>query len=366
MQMSDEDVAFRRLSKLEEVPPLTALKDTFLLFFQFCKEAVFQIAIKPTSSPRIFEDDVPSRDACNGPDVYGLVVHHGLRRDSCTGTPVADLSICFLSPPLLDIVIPWWFTLTQSQLKKNECLQKKGGRSGIRTIRCCEDEYELLHQFVAMFSSCAKDNSTWKVDPARHPVPIELRCYFTRVLVPLLFPHQKVLMSSEILNIVKQGLGGNSEPGSSEMTEDSMVLRMIKRFKAEGVELVRNRQHETALEPFRKAVKMCSLSRTESAVKLAAQCHLNMAICWLALAISAPATSQDVKANQTIEGCESALELLKPEDVVMRAKAYYRKGLALEILKQKTAAEMALTSSCALSNDTAIHDALARVKSMPN
>jgi tetratricopeptide (TPR) repeat protein len=88
-----------------------------------------------------------------------------------------------------------------------------------------------------------------------------------------------------------------------------------------------------------------------------AQCHLNMALCLLHLKTPA-------NIIEAVICCDAAIELLQlPDQATWRAKAYYRKGQALELSGDLSAAVEAITSAAAASpDDEAIRQALAKLK----
>jgi hypothetical protein len=240
IQMSKEKKFISRSRKGAGVPPMIALKDTVMFFFQVQGEERMQL-IRP------------------GSDVVALILHHGVRRDHRNGGVAADLSVCILTTQILDDVVPWWME----------------NGADVHGIKCEPDEYDLFQQFVRLLASRAKDADSWTVPPRRAHAPAQLKRHFVRLLFPPLYAPDDTF--NELNDrIVKSLKGGGT--GRSRFDE-------LKSLKEEGASLVRQARHEEAIERFQSAV-VCYMGlggeKSKAANEaLAAQCYLNIALCLL-------------------------------------------------------------------------------------
>ena len=312
LQMSQEEKFQSRTWQQKDIPPLTALKDTAMYFFQ-----------KP--------DDV-AFGLCVGEATHGVIIHHGIRREHRTGIPAADISICFLNADGSTNDVVYWF-------------QREIAHPNLSNIVCNPAEYELLKMYVAMFTARAKDASSWATKPASNPVPKELRSHFVRLLFPPLFAHQKVTAQSVEANIAAR-------------KHDVSIEEHMQQLKDKGAALVREKRHAEAVQHYQSAVVRFVTSKEESTAateRLAALCYLNLALCLLE-----PADA--TKAAKVPEICDKALELLKESDGALRAKARYRKALALELQGDAEGAKKELSGALSITpEDGVIQKALARL-----
>ena len=121
-------------------------------------------------------------------------------------------------------------------------------------------------------------------------------------------------------------------------------------------------RHSEAIAPYRHAIVKFNRNRQDrddagaDAKLLAAQCHMNIALCLLQPKVSENST-------EAVICCDAALELLLPGQAAWRAKAYYRKGQALELSGDLPSAVQAFTHAAAASPaDETICQALAKLK----
>lgn len=189
--------------------------------------------------------------------VVAVICHHGIRREHRYGTVAADLSFCFLTPAILDLVVPWW----QSS--------SSGHESGIRVQH---DEYALIQQFVQLLAVRSKDAVDWKVPPSRAPVPAHLQKYFTRVLFPPLFTPDRCISVRAREVALEKGTGGKLG-----------LEQEMRTLKDEGALLVRQRHHAEAISRYQSAIVKYIQAQAESpaVAQLAVQCYLNIALCVL-------------------------------------------------------------------------------------
>lgn len=327
IQMSDEEKFISRSRELHQIPALIALKDTAMFFFQRQDDAIMQIAVSEDGKDH---------------NVHAIALHHGVRREVCNGTPVADVSICFLEFGFLQEVLPWWQTTYDPR--------SANGGSGMRNVMCTTSEYELLKQFVKLLASRAKDQGTWTTPPKRHAVPKKLRHRFVRVLFPPLFAHEKILNRTLL----------DAATSAGQDRKSLTLAEQIRALKDKGSKLVKEGRHSEAIGPYRQAVVRFGRHRKEKddddAKLLAAQCHLNMALCLLH-----PKTPES--STEAVICCDAALGLLLPSQTAWRAKAYYRKGQALELSGDMASAIHAYTSAKVASPaDDTISRALAKLQ----
>ncbi|KAJ1460001.1 hypothetical protein M885DRAFT_510505 [Pelagophyceae sp. CCMP2097] len=200
MQLTNEEevaAASKNEKKVALEAPLVEVKGTVAYLFQQPDDAWIQIA---------------TVDDRGNVGVHALVIHHGMRREHRTGTPAADISICFLSPENLTDVVPWWEWVTTAKAAPGQ------GAVEPKTMQCSREEFALLQDFVQLLSARANDAATCKAppmqetraanqnlskgcqgrrgetrgaskdDPRRGTVPEELRHHFTRFLCPPLIP----------------------------------------------------------------------------------------------------------------------------------------------------------------------------------
>ncbi|KAK3246463.1 hypothetical protein CYMTET_20555 [Cymbomonas tetramitiformis] len=325
LQMSDEEKFVSRSRSGNSLPPLVALKDTLMFFFQRPEEIFFQITVL---------DEHGSGEN----NVHAVVVHHGLRREHRFGTPAADVSICFLTMDCLHEVVPW-FT---------------GKQNGCRSIITSKQEYTLLQGFVHLLAARAKDPVHWKNPPERCSVPANLQQHFVRALLPPLFKHQKAIAKDFGVAI----RDAHTIPPSSERLED-----VLKQAKGAGVDSVRKGEYARAKACFRRAVVTfnkasngCKANPSMESLQLIATCYLNLAHC------SLKSESSEEAAAEALVCCDNALGLLGTQEVALRAKARFRKGLALEMQKKLSVAETELAAAANMVTDEAIIVALTRVR----
>jgi hypothetical protein len=330
LQMSEDEKRVR-LNAPMLVPPLIALKDTLISIFQMQDIIAILFCVS--------EDGTGKNPLTGNSNCAAIAINHGVRREVRYGTPAADLSICFLEPSFLDQVVPWWQATYPPAANPPNCME----------IFCSTREFELLKLFVGLLASRAKDRMTWKTPPKRHEVPLKLRRRFVRVLFPFLFAHEKILnrtMSSKVPRDLRQ----------------LPLAENIKAVKDQGNLLVKAGKHSEAIGRYSQAIHVFAFARVHEDInedtKLQiAQCHLNMALCLLHS--RTPANITDA-----VTCCDEALELLQlPGQATWRAKAYYRKGQALELSGDLSSAVDAITSAAAASpHDEAIRQALAKLK----
>ena len=216
------------------------------------------------------------------------------------------------------------------------------------------EEYELLQSFVRALRTRAKDDANWKTPPSRAPLPKHVRKYFVRVLVPPLFAHQKV----QVEMISKWNM---SNVPSEDARKKETLEQTMTEAKVGGSRLVAEGQHHLAIDYYQHAIVAFTRdnanNETPKAKRLAAQCHLNLALCLLA--------PQDAtKAPEAIICCDAALGLLEANELALRAKALYRKGQALELQSKLELAIMVVLSNAhaASPNEANIRAALERVR----
>lgn len=137
-------------------------------------------------------------------------------------------------------------------------------------------------------------------------------------------------------------------------------------MKEEGTRLLAAGQPVAAVEAFRHALNEHNRSSMKSdTVDVAVACHLNSALCGLRIADSIPLQQSD-NAREVLISCDSALRLLgqlEAPSTKLRAKALYRRGLALEILGEQAGALSALDEARELLGDAEIVAAYDRVRS---
>ena len=147
-------------------PPLIALKDSVMFFFQCSEEKVFQFELP--------------EGGC-----HAISILHGLRQEHRTGTFAADVSFCFLQTEFLADVISW--------CQQNGLVSSAGKEINVRRILCQQDEFDLLKDVVAWLASRAKDRKHWSKNTHRTVIPSRLRQHFIRVLLPPLCAHAEEL-----------------------------------------------------------------------------------------------------------------------------------------------------------------------------
>lgn len=330
-QMSPKERFISRSRTGPDVPPLIALKDSVMMFFQFQDEVAFHLSVPDVSNPTL-------------PNMKVLVLHHGIRREHRSGTIVADLSFCFLSEGSKAKVVPWW----QSVCKEHS----SRGQSAGRHILCAEAEIALCQQFVSLFASRAKDITTWLHPPNRRVVPQRLRRHFDRVLFPPLFAHETALV--ELFSSAMASTSGEAK------------LDVMRQFKDEGSAFIKLKDYRKAADSYQQALSFFltspeiierkaqgTLGAAESL--LSAQCYLNLALCLLRLS----------EPREVVVCCEAAHGLLMASEHALLSKCHYRMGLALEQLADFPASETAFAAALEVApGDEGILKCLTRVRSL--
>ncbi|CAE8638648.1 unnamed protein product [Polarella glacialis] len=348
LQMSQAEKYISRSRNGCDVPPLIALKDSLMFFFQVPEDRLFHLAVLEEGQT----------DNIGTPNVCGLVLHHGLRQEHRTGLPAADISLCFLDESILNEVLSHWF----------ELLESHGKRDSMRNIIMTPAEFELRKQLSKLLVLRRK----WDVP---HPeLPAALRPHFERILVQPLFAHQSVI-AKEMGSFTKACL-------ESQKTESDSLAR----DKEKGVGLIAQGKFQDAIGCFRSGINAFrnrnqSKQRPEQ-LGLAVACYLNIAHSELKLAERAPLPSQrQAHAKEVLCSCDCAVELLKevqatgPSGSVagqgalaaQLTKVAYRKGLALEILGDLEGARRLLQEASkgeSTDKQGSIAAALARVSSL--
>lgn len=303
MQMSPQERFIARSRSGAAVPPLIALKDTVMVFFQCLSVERMQL-LTP------------------GSGVVALILHHGIRRDHRSGGVAADVSVCMLNMQILNTVVPWWM---------------HDGAAPC-SIKCEPDEVDLFQRFVHLLAGRAKDASSWSVPPRRARTPAHLKRHFVRLLFPPLCAPDEV---------INKGFGHVAQ--QAEGAELSW-LEELKSHKEDGARLVRQGRHGEAIESFQTAVfrylnlKNCDDAKEKAAegAPLVAQCYLNIALCLLE-------PSTPAKASEVEVCCRAALDLLgKPGGggtPALLAKAHYRMGLARELSGDRKGAAKAFSAA---------------------
>eukprot|EP00659_Diplonema_papillatum_P016703 gene16703-25638_t len=246
MQMDEKEGYIARSREASDVPPLIALKDSFMFFYQCRYERVFLLTNRKN-------------------DKGFFIINHGLLTNRETGIPWVDVSVCMLTPGISNDVLP---LMTKLEQRIKEGLIPNGKSNGIRFIFAMDPELDLFRRVLEVFHlQCFAppppsaprhhQNPVSAVGAVRaeHPdlrnlIPEQTaRQHFKRAFLSPLFPPVSAVLK-------------NSRAGQGEASWDASAIRngslfdKLKHMKESGNALFRDGNLKEAVTTYQLGIRI--------------------------------------------------------------------------------------------------------------
>ena len=174
----------------------------------YMKSVLFQLA--EMASDEHVAVAFPSKRIPGNPDIYGMIIVHGIHFDPYFQSAVINISFCFthkLPKPLLPIVASFWQQLSQNEY----CV-----------IWVDDEKYKILNEALAYFATTTRKT---RGNPGIPPALAKDKGWqcFQQALIHPLFPNTQLLHVQHAIKSLPFTLKASSSPSSNTTSVSSAV-----------------------------------------------------------------------------------------------------------------------------------------------